>query len=104
MRQRRTHFPCVTIMHNFTFIFRSFFSREGSSLFAPKSYANESRQIETKPSPFISQTDLKRPELCEKEVWSLLQECWNREEKSRPNFAEILLFLKRKAMNFDMEV
>ena len=50
------------------------------------------------------QVELTKPEVCEKEVWELLSECWNRDEKSRPNFCEISLFLKRKTISFDKEL
>jgi hypothetical protein len=46
---------------------------------------------------------LSKPEACEKEVWDLLSECWNRDEKLRPDFSEISLFLKRKSLAFDKE-
>ena len=53
---------------------------------------------------FQFQLELVKPEGCDQEVWDLLGECWNREEQFRPNFVEISLFLKRKAMSFDAEV
>jgi hypothetical protein len=49
------------------------------------------------------QLDLSQPDFCEKEIWELLEECWNRDEKSRPTFAEISLFLKRKSLSYDNE-
>jgi hypothetical protein len=49
------------------------------------------------------QVDLTKPDICEKEVWEILIECWNRDEKLRPNFSEISLFLKRKSLSFDKE-
>ncbi len=51
----------------------------------------------------VFQVDLPKPEVCEKEVWELQLECWNRDEKARPNFSEISLFLKRKSMSFSKE-
>ena len=50
------------------------------------------------------QVELPQPDVCEKDVWELIEECWNREENQRPTFAEIELFLKRKTLTFDVEV
>jgi hypothetical protein len=53
-------------------------------------------------SPFLAlQVELMKPEVCDKEVWELMEECWNRDEHLRPTFAEINLFLRRKSFNYD---
>ena len=49
------------------------------------------------------QVDLNQPDFCEKEIWELVEECWCRDEKSRPTFAEISLFLKRKTISYENE-
>ncbi len=59
------------------------------------------RQTTSRPLP---QLELIKPDTCEKDVWDLLEECWNRDEQSRPTFAEISLFLKRKTIAFDVKV
>ena len=51
----------------------------------------------------LFQVDLNQPEFCEKEIWELVEECWNRDEKSRPTFSEISLFLKRKTLSYENE-
>ena len=44
------------------------------------------------------QVELSPPEHCERDIWDLLEECWNRDEDSRPTFSEISMFLKRKSL------
>ena len=47
---------------------------------------------------FWFQLELIKPAICEdNEIWEMLEECWSRDEQMRPNFAQIYLFLKRKA-------
>ena len=45
-------------------------------------------------------TILPAPHACAREVWDLMKECWNRQEKERPSFTEIHLFLQRKNLGF----
>ena len=45
----------------------------------------------------IFQIELWKPSCCDPELWSLLEECWSREEQQRPSFAQVDLFLRRKA-------
>jgi hypothetical protein len=55
----------------------------------------------------LFQIELWKPDCCENDVWELLEECWNREEQMRPNFAQIDLFLKRKTLTaaaYDVQV
>ena len=42
--------------------------------------------------------ELSQPEHCERDIWDLLEECWNRDEDCRPTFSEISMFLKRKTL------
>ena len=51
---------------------------------------------EGRPTIFLS-----TPHGCPREVRDLMQECWQREEKERPSFREIHLFLQRKNLGFD---
>ncbi|CAB4057191.1 DDR2 [Lepeophtheirus salmonis] len=53
-------------------------------------YYNDSQQV------FLSQ-----PEVCEKEVWEVIEECWTKEEGTRISFHEIHMFLKRKLLSVD---
>ena len=50
------------------------------------------------------QVELSQPESCERDIWELLEECWNREEEGRPTFSEISMFLKRKSLATSNEV
>ncbi|XP_054276180.1 discoidin domain-containing receptor tyrosine kinase B-like [Macrosteles quadrilineatus] len=43
---------------------------------------------------------LPQPFNCPKEIYDLMCECWQREEKNRPNFREIHLFLQRKNLGY----
>ena len=38
---------------------------------------------------------------CPKEIYDLMQECWQRDDTHRPNFREIFMFLQRKNMGYD---
>ena len=51
---------------------------------------------EGRPSVFLP-----TPHGCPREVRDLMYECWQREEKERPSFSEIHLFLQRKNLGFD---
>jgi len=51
---------------------------------------------EGRPTIFLS-----TPHGCPREVRDLMHECWQREEKERPSFREIHLFLQRKNLGFD---
>jgi hypothetical protein len=44
---------------------------------------------------------LPNPHGCPREVRDLMCECWQREEKERPSFREIHLFLMRKNLGYD---
>ncbi|CAH1786141.1 unnamed protein product [Owenia fusiformis] len=44
---------------------------------------------------------LPKPDMCPKEIYDLMCECWNRTEAGRPPFREIHMFLQRKNMGFD---
>ena len=43
---------------------------------------------------------LERPQLCSKEVYELMLECWQRDPNDRPSFREIHLFLQRKNLGY----
>ena len=43
---------------------------------------------------------LERPQLCPKEVYELMLECWQRDPNDRPSFREIHLFLQRKNLGY----
>ena len=45
----------------------------------------------------IFQIELWKPACCDPELWSLLEECWSREEQMRPSFAQVDLFFRRRA-------
>ena len=45
----------------------------------------------------IFQIELWKPSCCDPELWSLLEECWSREEQLRPSFAQVDLFFRRRA-------
>ncbi|XP_059092782.1 discoidin domain-containing receptor 2-like isoform X2 [Tigriopus californicus] len=40
------------------------------------------------------------PRGCPKAVWELMRECWNKEDKERPSFREIHLFLQRMNLGY----
>ncbi|XP_023246903.1 discoidin domain-containing receptor 2 [Copidosoma floridanum] len=40
------------------------------------------------------------PKNCPKEMYDLMRECWQRDERDRPNFREIHLFLQRKNLGY----
>ena len=44
---------------------------------------------------------LPSPRGCPREVRDLMCECWQREEKERPSFREIHMFLQRKNLGYD---
>ena len=44
---------------------------------------------------------LPNPLGCPREVRDLMCECWQREEKERPSFREIHMFLQRKNLGYD---
>lgn len=44
---------------------------------------------------------LPMPPMCNKEIFDLMRECWNRDELQRPSFREIHMFLQRKNMGYD---
>ena len=44
---------------------------------------------------------LPTPHACPREVRDLMCECWRREEKERPSFREIHMFLQRKNLGYD---
>ncbi|XP_050425445.1 discoidin domain-containing receptor 2 [Adelges cooleyi] len=46
---------------------------------------------------------LPQPINCPKEIYDLMCECWQRDDKSRPNFREIHLFLQRKNLGYKPE-
>lgn len=46
---------------------------------------------------------LPQPINCPKEIYDLMCECWQRDDKSRPNFREIQLFLQRKNLGYKPE-
>ena len=46
----------------------------------------------------LFQVELSQPEHCERDIWDLLEECWNRDEDARPTFSEMSMFLKRKSL------
>ncbi|XP_050548705.1 discoidin domain-containing receptor 2-like isoform X2 [Daktulosphaira vitifoliae] len=46
---------------------------------------------------------LPQPINCPKEMYDLMCECWQRDDKSRPNFREIHLFLQRKNLGYKPE-
>lgn len=46
------------------------------------------------------QVYLPQPNNCPKEIYDLMQECWQRNESQRPNFREIHLFLQRKNLGY----
>lgn len=41
-----------------------------------------------------------RPQLCPREIYDLMGECWKRQESDRPRFTEIHLFLQRKNLGY----
>lgn len=43
---------------------------------------------------------LARASSCPRDVYELMRECWRREERERPAFTEIHLFLQRKNLGF----
>ena len=43
---------------------------------------------------------LERPQICPKDLYELMCECWKREVGSRPSFREIHLFLQRKNLGY----
>lgn len=47
------------------------------------------------------ETYLPQPPNCQREIYDLMKECWNREEVQRPTFREIHMFLQRKNMGYD---
>ncbi len=49
----------------------------------------------------LSSQLLQSPGYCPKEIRDLMTECWQREERERPSFREIHLFLQRKNLGFD---
>lgn len=46
---------------------------------------------------------LSTPHGCPREVRDLMNECLQRDDKERPSFSEIHLFLQRKNLGFDLE-
>ena len=46
-------------------------------------------------------TVLPAPFKCPREVRDLMTECWQRDEKERPSFRELHLFLQRKNLGYD---
>lgn len=47
------------------------------------------------------QVILPQPAACPREIYDLMTECWNRDDKQRPSFREIHMFLLRKNMGYD---
>ncbi len=47
---------------------------------------------------------LSQPACCPREIYDLMTECWNCDEKQRPSFREIHMFLLRKNMGYDPAV
>jgi hypothetical protein len=43
---------------------------------------------------------LPRPEDCPRELYDLMRECWRRDERDRPTFREIRMFLQRKSLGY----
>ncbi|PAA85362.1 hypothetical protein BOX15_Mlig019099g6 [Macrostomum lignano] len=44
-----------------------------------------------------------RPTDCQRELYDLMSECWQRDESRRPRFREMHLFLRRKCIGFCAE-
>ena len=50
---------------------------------------------------FNVQVLLPKPILCPKEIYDLMCECWQANDKDRPTFREIHMFLSRKNLGYD---
>ena len=53
--------------------------------------------------PEGNQMMLERPQVCPKDLYELMKECWKREPSERPSFREIHLFLQRKNLGCSPE-
>ncbi|CAF4314775.1 unnamed protein product, partial [Rotaria magnacalcarata] len=57
------------------------------------------------PSGFtINNFHLPQPELCSKEIYDMMCECWQRDALRRPSFADIHAFLLRKAAGSSLPI
>ena len=54
-------------------------------------------QMQSSTCPTINAHHLPQPELCSKEIYDMMCECWQRDTQRRPSFADIHTFLMGKA-------
>ena len=50
--------------------------------------------------PCRMQVFLPKPDDCPRELYDLMRECWRRDERDRPSFREIRMFLQRKSLGY----